>query len=39
MDDEIKAKVNRWIEWMNEDPENEKIASGWGLLEVDSDED
>ena len=27
MDEEIRARVTRWIDWMNEDPENEKKAS------------
>lgn len=34
MDDEIKARVERWIDWMNESPENEKKATDFGLVEA-----
>lgn len=27
MDDELRKRYERWIAWMNEDPENEKKAS------------
>ena len=32
LNDDLRERVTQWVEWMNEDPKNEMISSGFGKL-------